>query len=124
MTKFGVSDVDEHAHLGEALSLAARNGIKVAVSNPCFEVWFVLHYEDQAAHIERNDAQAKSFKLLGCKKVLTKSALEGLAQRYEAAVRRAKALDKKHEGDGSPRRSNPSSEVWKLVDQIVTLEHS
>jgi hypothetical protein len=117
-----VFDVDEHHHIEEALLIAARNGINVAVSNPCFELWFIIHYEDQTAHIERGPAQAKASALIGCKKVLSESALEDMASRYHEAVLRSKALDEKHEGDGSPRRSNPSSEVWKLVDRIVHPE--
>ena len=113
-----VFDVDSHPKLPEAIQLAATHNIKVAISNPCFELWFILHYEDQTAHIERHPAQARSKELIKCKKILTTKALEGLADRYQDAVKRAKALDKKHEDDGSPPRSNPSSEVWKLVERI------
>jgi hypothetical protein len=113
-----VFDVDAHPKLTEAVELATTHNIKVAVSNPCFELWFILHYEDQTAHIERHPAQARSKELIKCKKILTTKALEDLADRYQDAVKRAKALDKKHKGDGSPPRSNPSSEIWKLVDRI------
>jgi hypothetical protein len=113
-----VFDVDEHSHLAEAVRLAENNGINVAVSHPCFELWFILHYQDQTAHIERHPAQARSKELTKCKKILTTKALEDLADRYQDAVKLAKALDKKHKGDGSPPRSNPSSEAWKLVDRI------
>ncbi len=40
-----VFDVDQHPKIKEALSLAAKNGISVALSNPCFEFWLVLHFE-------------------------------------------------------------------------------
>ncbi len=113
-----VFDVDEHSHLAEAILLAENNGINVAVSHPCFELWFILHYEDQTAHIERHPAQVRAKELLGCGKALSPDALNALADRYDDAVKRAKALDKKHEGDGSPARYNPSSEAWKLVDRI------
>lgn len=114
-----VFDRDTHPHFDDAILLAKRHGIGVAVSNPCFELWFILHYEDQTAHIEGRDAMARSAKLLGCKKVLTDAALEALATQYGDAVQRAKALDKKHRADGSQPRSNPSSEAWKLVERIV-----
>jgi hypothetical protein len=113
-----VFDVDEHAKFDEAVARAAKSDIRIAVSNPCFELWFILHYEDQTAHIERHPAQARSKELTKCKKILTTKALEDLADRYQDAVKRAKALDKKHERDGSPARSNPSSGAWKLVDRI------
>lgn len=34
------------------------------------------------------------------------------------AMNRARALDGKHRGDGSPPRSNPSTDVWRLVERI------
>lgn len=113
-----VFDVDDHSHLAEAILLAENNGINIAVSHPCFELWLILHYEDQTAHIERGPAQKRAWELLGCKKTLTEAALGDLEVHYDDAVKRAKALDKKHEGDGSPARNNPSSEIWKLVERI------
>lgn len=46
------------------------------------------------------------------------AALTALASQYEDARRRAQALDRKHELDGSSPRSNPSSEAWRLIDKI------
>jgi hypothetical protein len=113
-----VFDRDEHPNFAQALDKAGANGIGVAISNPCIELWFVLHFADQTAFLERGDAQHRSRELLGCEKVLTPDALEHLGQRYEDARKRAQDLDTKHEGDGSPPRSNPSSSLWKLIDRI------
>lgn len=114
-----VFDVDEHPNLEEAIQLADRNGVKVVVSNPCIELWFILHYEEQNAYIERKPAQMRAMELLQCKKTLTEAALESLAARHEGAMRRALALDEKHILDDNRPRSNPSSDVWRLVDKIV-----
>ena len=113
-----VFDRDQHPNVPEALDKAAANGIGVVLSNPCIELWFVLHFADQAAHIERGDAQRLSRQLLGCDKVLTGPALAALSARYDDAKQRAQQLDVKHAGDGSPPRSNPSSNMWELVDRI------
>jgi hypothetical protein len=40
-----VEHPDPHPCLDEALSLAKKNGISVAMVNPCFELWILLHYE-------------------------------------------------------------------------------
>lgn len=114
-----VFDRDQHPNLPEALDKAAANGIGVVLSNPCIELWFVLHFADQAAHIERGDAQRLSRQLLGCDKVLTGPALAALSARYADAKQRAQQLDAKHAGDGSPARSNPSSNMWELIDRIM-----
>jgi hypothetical protein len=113
-----VFDENAHPHLREAMFKAEAHGINVAVSSPCIELWFVLHFEDQTAYIEREHAQSRARALLGCEKGLSLDALHTLGQRYEDARTRAIALDEKHAGDGSPPRSNPSSEVWKFVDRI------
>jgi hypothetical protein len=114
-----VFDEDDHPGLHDAIARAEANGINVAVSSPCIELWFLLHFEDHTAHIERHRAQSRAQRLLGCDdKGLNDHALELLNDRYDEARPRAVALDEKHAGDGSPRRSNPSSEVWRLVEQI------
>lgn len=113
-----VFDVDEHVNLATARDLARRHDIRLALSNPCIELWFLLHFENQTAHLERDVAQARSKNLLGCGKTLSEAALEALDERVGDACDRAQNLDRKHEGDGSPPGSNPSSRVWKLVGSI------
>lgn len=113
-----VFDRDEHPNFESAVDLAVRHGIRVAVSNPCIELWFLLHFEDQTAFIDRHDAQARAETILGCSKVLSPAALESLANRYDEARQRAMRLDEKHYGDGSPPGSNPSSGVWRVIDQV------
>ena len=104
--------------MDQALQLAASSHISIAVTNPCIELWFLLHFQNQTADLHRHKAQEISSELLGCAKVPTAAALIKLVCRYEDARRRAQALDRKHELDGSPPRANPSSSLWCLVDQI------
>jgi hypothetical protein len=113
-----VFDRDEHPKFDEAVALAGRHGINLAMSNPCLELWFILHFENQTAFLERNAAQHRAEELLGCSKVLTDSALSALAGNYDEARRRAIKLDEKHAGDSSPPASNPSSGMWRLIDVI------
>lgn len=113
-----VFDVDEHPNLAAALDLAFRNGIGVSISNPCLELWFLLHFENCTAFLDRKEAQRRARVHLSCSKVLTDAALESLAARHEKAVARAVGLDAKHRGDGSPDGTNPSSSVWRLVELI------
>lgn len=114
-----VFDTDQHPHMDKALGLAAENGINVALSCPCIELWFLLHFEDQTAYIERHAAQSKAKSHLDCGKALTGPALSALAEHYEIAKTRAQKLDAKHQGDATPTPANPSSGVWQLVDSIT-----
>jgi hypothetical protein len=52
-------DVDEHPKLLEALKQASDNKVEVALSNPCFELWVVLHHRDERKHVERGDLQSE-----------------------------------------------------------------
>lgn len=114
-----VFDCDQHPLIPEALQQAVDNGIGVAYSVPCIELWFLLHFEDQHGHLERGAAQGRSKALLGSGKRLDRGDVTTLAERYEDAKARAIALDVKHEDDGSPAHTNPSSTMWRLIDRIV-----
>ena len=85
----------------------------------CIELWFVLHSRDQAAHIHRHDVQSLSNKLgFTDDKKIADAARATLVVGFETAKQRARALDARHAGNGSPRRSNPSTDVWRLVDRL------
>jgi len=114
-----VFDVDEHPELKQAVNLAREHGIEVAVSNPCIELWFLLHFEDQTGYLDRDDAQRDAEAHTRCEKTLDKAALDSLDARYETAKDRARKLEKKHTGDETHfPDDNPSSGVWRIVDSI------
>jgi hypothetical protein len=46
-----IFDVDEHPHVAQALVMARDNNVQLAVSNPCIELWFVLHKEDRTGWV-------------------------------------------------------------------------
>lgn len=54
-----VFDVDEHPFIPDARQQARDNKIRLAVSNPSFELWVLLHFEDQTGHIERAAARSR-----------------------------------------------------------------
>ena len=88
---WGVFDVDDHPHLDEARALAAKESVELAVSNPCFELWALLHFEDQRAHIDRHKLRAKLQRHLP----LYDKSLDFARMHpgHDDALRRARALD-------------------------------
>ena len=114
-----VFDQDEHPNVAQAIREARDSGIGTALSNPCFELWLVLHVEERTGHIERDAAQARCQDLgLTAGKALADGTESRLVEGYVEAKRRAQALDRMHEASGSARESNPSSNVWQLVDRL------
>jgi hypothetical protein len=56
---WAVFDRDDHPSVPEALTRARENGVDTAFSNPCFEVWPLLHLDDYGAQDGRHAVQAR-----------------------------------------------------------------
>jgi hypothetical protein len=114
---WAVFDVDEHSHLDRAKALARENGIELAVSNPCFELWALLHFQEQRAYIERQPLRMLLQRHLpGYDKVL---AFVRLHPAYSDAVRRAEDLNRDSERQNESGR-NPTTGVYRLTTVILT----
>jgi hypothetical protein len=113
-----VFDVDQHPLIPEALQQAEANGVHVALSNPCIELWFLLHFTDHTSYLERDAARRKLTTELG---QYSKGAfdLRPFIGKYQEARDRAVRLDTKHRDDESTfPDNNPSSGVWRLVETL------
>lgn len=110
-----VFDVDEHPNLHDALQQAKANDIKLAVSNPCFELWLVLHFQEQRASIERHSVQ-RMWREHMPSYVKTVD-FGAIAAFVGAAIQRAEDLDK-WQADRGNSGANPSTSVHKLVQVI------
>jgi hypothetical protein len=114
---FDVEWPRNHPGLGEAIQQARTNGIKLAVSNPCFELWLILHFQDCAAWLDNTRARRIRRQLDG-------SGDKGLpAARYMPliadAARRAAELEKRHQQDGTTfPHDNPSSGMHLLLASV------
>ncbi|MFE6282570.1 RloB family protein [Streptomyces sp. NPDC057877] len=109
-----VFDVDQFVDVAEAVVAARRAGIRVAVSNPCFELWLLLHFAPQTAHVA---TYRKLLPLLqrhvpGYDK--TRLDFGRFREGRGEAVERARRLDP----SGEDHESNPSTSVWRLVERM------
>lgn len=110
-------DVDEHPNIPEAIETARQSDLQVAVSNPCFELWLVLHHRDPPGLIHRHDVQRllKTF-LPGYDKHVS---YDDYRAGYGQACQRARQLDQLAQRMNEPRR-NPSTGVYRLTESIAT----
>lgn len=114
---FDVEWPKNHPGLGEAVRQARANGINLAVSNPCFELWLILHFQDCTAWLDNNQARRLRRQVDG-------SSDKGLeASKYMPfvgdATRRAAGLDKRHFKDGTVfPHDNPSSGMHRLLAAV------
>jgi hypothetical protein len=110
-----VVDVDVHARLAEARALAGRSEVDLAVSNPCFELWLLLHFVEHTAHLSAADARRRLRKHLPNYDKHVR--FEDVAAGYADAVERAEALDRRHAATDS-EGANPSTGVYRLTERI------
>jgi hypothetical protein len=110
-----VFDIDVHSNIPEARNMARDNDISLAVSNPCFEFWLVLHLRDSPGCQHRHDMQALLRKL-GAITVKSVS-FENFRNGYTDAVRRASRLDQAALADGEEGRC-PTTTVYQLTESI------
>jgi hypothetical protein len=110
-----VHDIDDHPKLDEARVMARDNGIELAVSNPSFELWLILHFRDNpgAQHRDRMVAILKDLLPGYDKHVEFGHVVHG----YNDAVTRARRLDQMADEDGESGR-NPTTGVWRLTESI------
>lgn len=117
-----VFDVDTHPNLPAALQQAAANRISVALSNPCFEIWILLHFRDYRAALDSSQAAKHE-----CGEHLPRYdghiTYAELKDKYQVAVDRAKALNAWQETCGNAG-GNPSTNVHKLTERLHSLGRS
>jgi hypothetical protein len=119
-----VFDRDDHHNAWEAMKEARDNGFKVAFSNPSFELWYLLHFQDQTAHIERWDV-CKKLDLPECiqgYEKRMKDLFSNLEGRLPNAITRAQKLRKMHKNNYNKPTYNPSTSVDELVSFLLELK--
>ena len=116
---WAVFDRDDHPRHEEAVELCRRVGVRVARSNPCFEVWLILHKTDYDRPDGRHATQSRlraicpehdpdAGKTPDCGALLA-----GI----QAAEARAERQLTRREGEGSPF-GVPSTTVFLLTRAI------
>lgn len=118
---WAVFDCDEHPYIPESFEKAKGNNLKVAYSNPCFEVWLYLHKSDQSAAIHRKALGKQLQKLVPsydpdraktlCPSIFTND-------EYEKAKQRAQQLKTSHDSVGAGMAC-PYTDVYELLEVII-----
>ena len=112
-------DRDEHPRFRDAVELCKRHGVSVGRSDPCFELWLVLHEREYDKPNDRHRMQALLRELRpeydpgGAKT----PDCDELVTRVEVAEERGAALLRNRVEDGIPY-GNPSTTVGLLTAAI------
>ncbi len=108
--------------LEAARRLADRNGVAIAYSNPCFELWLLLHSAPVTAYHTSAQMQQALEHSGGCGYVTSRKHLEYEALRagYPQARTRAEELRRRGSGGWS---DNPWTNVDHLVECLRAARH-
>ena len=116
---WAVFDRDQHPRFDEAVKQCEQHDIGVTRSDPCFELWLILHERDYDRPCDHRDVQ-KDFERLhpeydggGSK---TPDCAD-MVRRVEEAEKRAEAQLRRREKDRTPF-GNPSTTVFRLTRAI------
>ena len=97
--------------------------IKVILSSPCFEVWFLCHYRYSTRYMTSKEAIAELKRFCsGYEK--NKSVFDTLEPKTQAAIKNAKKLARHHDLLGRKPDSmerNPSSDIYKVVEYVLSI---
>ncbi|MFJ1644829.1 RloB family protein [Streptomyces sp. NPDC088258] len=106
-----------HPGLSQALELAERHGVEVVLTNPCFELWLLLHFADVHGYHTSESAQKALERLDACGYTAARKhvSYEKLRDGHERARDGAQAL-RKRGSDGY--RSNPWTDMDRLVERL------
>jgi hypothetical protein len=118
---WAVFDADNHARatISIATQKARANGVNVAFSNPCFEVWALMHFMNVDGPLSHKQAQSALKKVMPEYDHGKGAILEYKAMRsnYAVAVQRGERSISRRQQEGSPR-GNPYTDVHILTETI------
>jgi hypothetical protein len=135
-------DRDDHLGIREAFSLAEKEGVHVAYSHPCFELWRLLHYTNYTSTFGGacGDANTRlrsrpGFTVTYGRGVRTvteqqsKHVREGQVltpgtdvdlSRYKTAKKHAQKINDSH-STTDPNDWDPYTEMWRFVEDGLLL---
>ncbi len=101
-----------------ALELARTRNIKIAYSNPLFELWFLLHFQDCTGPLARQEYGSRLSQCLGRSYAKNDADMyDRLEPHMDDATRRAeRLLDRYH--PSQPFNDDPSTTVHLLVQEL------
>ncbi|MEZ4474576.1 MAG: RloB family protein [bacterium] len=116
-------DSFEAERFNAALDLAQREGLRVAVTNQAFELWYLLHFEYCDADLHRSTYQERLTRYLERPyRKKDPSMYAQLRPRQGEACRNAARLLLLHGERWNPEGQGPGTTIHLLVERLNTLE--
>lgn len=122
---WAVFDRDQHPEFSKAVDLCQANNVGVARSDPCFELWLILHETDydQPNHHHAIQRELKKLRPEYDDRKRKIPDCDDMVTRVELAERRGEDQLNRREVEGDPY-GNPSTTVGSLTKAIREADKS
>jgi len=118
-------DVDDKPkkEIEDAINHVQSKNINIALSNPCIELWFLLHFKQISSPRTRKEVEQELKNFIKDYEK-DKNVFPILKEKIPIAIKAAKILNQNHQKSGKPILSvenNPSSQVFTMIENIHAL---
>lgn len=115
-------DRDDHPRLDEAFELARIHDVRIAFSNPCFELWALLHIDDLTRAVSSADAQRLLRSVMPKYDHSAGAEIDytQIAPNFETAYERASRMEERRIREGDDRGC-PYTSMHKLAAAIIAF---
>lgn len=120
-------DTDHHVNENhekgfiEALDSARKSGFRIAISNPSFEIWLLLHHVDLDGAVSHRSSASVQRELATVLGSYDKSKLDATLfpiARIPEAIRRARALEDSPDDPKGYWPTRPGTRVYRLMEAL------
>lgn len=117
---WAIFDRDDHESYNEAILLAKKNKIDLAISNPCFELWPLLHLSNSANQDDRHQVQRRLNQIMPNYHHERGAYIDFdlIKDHFDVAHSRADQINKNCLNSGD-EYGRPSTTFHKLVKKII-----
>ncbi len=116
-------DRNTKTQICDAMSRCKSNFLTIAVSNPCFEIWYLWHFQDFSVCSTCIDTieKVKTHIPKYCKNENFNDILSPLTT---TALKRARHIEKNYGESYHPADSNPSSQIFRIIDFLQSKKRT
>ena len=118
-----VMDIDKHESLTKAINKAKDHKLKIILSNPCFEYWYILHFIKTSSpfHSSRNViSEVKKYHTKYSKGDVT--IFDVIFNKTSKAIKRSKeVIREQHNNAVDLQNCNPSTNVHLIVEELLKM---
>ncbi len=107
----------------EKIKKLAEDKVMLCLSNPCFELWYILHFGYFENNVSTKDLQNRLEEYINNYNK-SEDYFQKLLPKRDEAIKNAKKLNQKHEKAKIKllsTKSNPSTQVFQLVEYILKV---